>query len=645
MSFFDDSHVTEVGLQGSAGPSVGFGEMIRQSFQQQFRVDSARALDDELRNRWLESLRAAKINDQINVVPDPLGRNPRIDPDDPWAYRAFAQHVSGQPIDAFDPNKTLGGYDPNARISAMVAANEKIKALNNPNIKSFEQILEEVSQMQHEVEGETASMYERTGKGGFVASLLGSIGGSFTTRDPLNLITAPIGAGRTIAMRVATDMGLAAAVVGYTELAEVAPAREIVGLPQRNPLYNIGAATIGAGVIRGGLEGIGAGVRHLRGADEVIDFDLRDSQLQQMFEANADKPSARAGASILNDVNFIERNNPYGEGQQANLRFIAELQSVQRAMNGEPMTAVARVLPPVPNEQLKKVADFEIVREQAPEVYGRMEAAQAKVQQLSRSGEPENVSPVFRNFDRLKEKVSSEQRGAKEIWMSPDEYTTLALTRKNAVIPQEGPVGELQTRIEEEGLKSTPYLGLDNAGKVTEQEGLHRAAALKNLGYEQIPVRIYGDVAKLRRAANVEYQAAYRAVEAEAARIHEQQACLEATQQHEVASILASEGLPFTGPLLRHDNISSLADRINAFNDTLDERTAARFVRESFGEGENKVEVETWEKDGGIDIGLKDPVDPNFTFLTDDGEMTIAQAMRDLQDDADLVEAIKGCAI
>lgn len=660
MSFFDTSHL--VGLEGSAGPPVSHSELFNQSVKQQFRVDSARALDEELRNRWLESLRAAQITDQINVAPDPLGRNPQVDPDDPWAYRAFAQHVSGQPIDTFDPNKTLGGYDPTARLKGMIDANEKIKQLNNPNIKTFEQILEEVAQMQHEVEGETASMYERSGTGGFAVSLLGAIVGSFTTRDPLNLITAPIGAGRTVATRIASEMGLAAAVVGYTEVAEVAPARQIAGLPERNPLFNIAAATIGAGIIRGGIEGIGYGVRHLRSED--INFDLRDSQLAQMFEANVDKPSARAGLAILDDVKFIERNNPYGEGYQANTRFLAELQAVQRAMNGEPMTAVARVLPPIPYESLKKAADFEIVREQAPQVYAKMEAAQARLSEFQINKVTDSnivgdlpdrgVAPAFLGNDgriyvgKVGEQhfsgVSQELRdsgvagtgfvNAEGKYLDRVEALKYVNDNGERIRPNENMLGELDALDYRDQSLNVPPVMSSLSRKAWEEANPWWTGE-----------RFYTKRSTMRRAANKKYRAAYREVEVEATRLREQQAKVEAAQQADASAILVSQGLPFIGPLLRRDSVEELVDRINTFNDGLDERTAARFVRESVGEGEDKIEVEVWEKDGGIDIGLRDPVDPNFTFMTDEGEMTVAAAMRDLQDDTDLVEAIKGCAI
>lgn len=629
MSFFDDSHVTDVGLEGSAGPSVSFFQNVAQGFRQQYRVDSARALDEELRNRWLESLRAANIS---------VG--PTIDPLDPRSYREFAQYVSGQTVDTGWSGALLGNADPTAGIAEMIGANEDIKARNDPKIKSFEQILEEVSQMQYGVEEQTASMYERGGTGTWFASLLGAIPGSFTLRDPVNIITAPLGAGRTVAMRIATDMGLAALTTGYTELTQVAPAREIVGLPERNPLFNIAAATVGAGLIRGGLiEPAGAYLKHLKGATADINFDLRDAQLAQMFEANIERPSARAGLMALDDMSFVERNNPYGGGQAAQARFMAELQQVQRAMNGEPMTAVARVLPPMPFEQLEKVADFEIVREQAPDVYARMEAAQAKVASFVEPTEPVKLDEfMVQGNERFLTYTAADGKTA-DIHLIIGEKGKTEIAVNANMKEESNQFGVTEVRRVSEALK-------EKYPEITEFFGERETGA--GVGRTQIVTA--------RRAANKEYEAAYRAVEAEAARIREKQAAVEAMQRRESASILlpTAEGRPFIGPLLQHDYVESLVDRINKFNDTLDERALAiiqRDMLEATGKGPVTTEeaaaiaARALREAQGIDIGLKDPVDPNFNFITDEGEMTVEAAMRDLQDDTDLDEAMRTCML
>lgn len=100
---------------------------------------------------------------------------------------------------------------------------------------------------------------------------------------------------------------------------------------------------------------------------------------------------------------------------------------------------------------------------------------------------------MFNHPTRLNEKASAETRGVEyeEVWMTPDEYSKLA-AEANSITPKEGSITKLQKRLEKEGLQNTPFLQFDTKGKVISQEGLHRAAALKNLGYDKIPVRIYG---------------------------------------------------------------------------------------------------------------------------------------------------------
>jgi murein DD-endopeptidase MepM/ murein hydrolase activator NlpD len=100
---------------------------------------------------------------------------------------------------------------------------------------------------------------------------------------------------------------------------------------------------------------------------------------------------------------------------------------------------------------------------------------------------------MFNHPTRLNERGSANARGVEyeEVWISPDEYTKAA-GLVNPISPKEGPVNKLQKKLETEGLQNTPFLHFDKDGKLTSQEGLHRVAALKNLGYDKIPVRVYG---------------------------------------------------------------------------------------------------------------------------------------------------------
>jgi len=705
QSFFDDSHVTDIGLQGSLGPSVGLFDMVQQGFRQQYRVDSAFALDAELDSRWRESLRAlSDAGQQFNF----RGGNP-------YVMRDFARYIregtvpQGQRVVLSQEAETMGEArleSANDDFEEMRRANEAIRQLNNPNIRTFEQILEEVSAMQRDVEQETASMSERGGWSGFFGELFGAIGGSFTVRDPLNLFTAGFGAGRTVATRIAAEMGIAGGITAVTEYGDVAPNRALAELPERSSIFNITAAALGAGIIRGGFEAIGAGIRATPAFQqraalrelESLDFDARDTSLRALLETLPESPRARAAASALDDTIFIERNNPYGEGQAASVRFLAELQDVQRAMNGEPMTAIARALPPMPFEFIQRQGDFVLVKEQQPLLYARMEQAQARLQDLTQQ------------VNRLVEQDA------------PDIIETVRLIDNEAA----DQLQQLSVRVNDEAAPEAARVAAD----------IEAQAIIQRIGVERImkaadaaDTQRRADVRNLRasrRAANKEYREVYRQVENEAVRLREEQTRIEAAQQREAVGIFAdaTQGRPFNWSVLQYDHVQARIDAINALSDTLDNRAAETFVRTEavsvpqpiktagmvtvyragtgvkggwFTTSREYAEqiaerdgVPLWEaevsrdheifssaeevgdpnlqktyqadfspneisnarqiagasyftEDGRIDIGLREPVDPEFRVATDDGEMSIADIMRDLQDDADLDEAMRIC--
>lgn len=79
--------------------------------------------------------------------------------------------------------------------------------------------------------------------------------------------------------------------------------------------------------------------------------------------------------------------------------------------------------------------------------------------------------------------------------MTPDEYIALARRRDNPPpLPSNtgGNMDRLRADIEQNGLKALPWLTIDaDTGEVVGQEGLHRVAVLKDMGYAQIPVRVF----------------------------------------------------------------------------------------------------------------------------------------------------------
>lgn len=623
MGIFDLDHISENPDNFTAGPRVGWGEAISAGFEQQFRVDSPLALEYEVQDAWLQNIQELeRLTGETFQQPDNLSD-----------YQNYMRQLAGEPVEW---SQATSYEAPEVRLAKFERAQQRIKELGNPAVKSFEEILLDVFKMQQEVEARSADVSAR---GDWLGQMIGAIGGSFTTRDPLSLYTLTMGGGgRTVAMRIASEMAVAGAVAGASDVAFVNPNRERAGLPERSPLADIGFAALGAGAFRGGIEVGAAGFHRMAPSRSISDIalDFSDDQLRQMFENNLNSARARAGEQLLDDAVFIEQNNPYGVGEAAQARFMAELADVARVIAGEPQTAVARFLPPIPFEMVEKAADFQIVKERSPEVYAKLKAAEAQVAELSDRvngvGRAVSDDPIFQNELRLNEQSTD------IMWMSPQEYQVLALQRRNAVAPRQENVEKLQTRIQEEGLQSTPYLAFDDVGKVIEQEGLHRAAALANLGHTSIPVRLYGNPTQAfsaaLRSANRVYNNAFRAVEAERVRLLAEADAFRRAQQAESVDLLsyATNLRPFIAPHLDYDMVAQRVTRITEEDAAIPERA-------------NALIQTAPDEDGRLDIGLAEPVDGTFRFATDDGDMSIEDALIDLREDELLEEAMRTCLL
>lgn len=612
MSTFGLDHLSPLAPKDiTAGPSVGWGEGISAGFNQAFQVNSPLSLEQEVMNDWLDNL--SRLEEKTGERFE-MPRASELEEASLGDLQAYMRYVAGEG-NVF--NRATSMQSPEERLAMFQRADERIKELGDPEIQSFADIVAGVYQMQQEIEGKSAEVTER---GDFLGQMIGSIAGSFSTRDPLSLYTLTMGgAGRNVATRIASEMGVAGAVVGASDVAYVNPNRARAGLPELDLLYDVAAGAIGAGLFRGGIEGIGAAARGVRGAP--IDIDFRDTQLAQMFEAAPQSPRARAGLAALDDIQFVERNNPYGAGQAAQERFIAELQDVQRVLGGAPMTAIARVLPPVPFEYIKDAADFQLVKEQAPKVWSRLEEAQARVAELDARIETADVS--------FESRVVTE---------NPKEMSRELLEERN-------PTAVRRLRFE-----------VDDARRATVETEYRQeleTAEAERQAETSIGEVVEPDVKAVRRerrAAKAAYRTAYAAVEAEAARINRVQAALRGQQQADTLDLLGNSmgGRTFVGSALSHGMVESHMARVLELAETQDERAVALFKeREDFSTGEEgETKPLAYETDDGrIDIGLAEPVDPDFKLITEDGEFTVRQIMDDLKEDERLDEAMRTCLL
>lgn len=598
MSFFSDDHVNQSSERGSLGPAVGLLDLVQQSIRQQFRVDSPLTRQAELGNRWDESLTALRATGQNFDTPF-----------DPQAYLRFEDFVrGGAPVTTADDNPLDARYGtPHSSedFENLRRANEAIRQLHNPNIKTFEQIVAEVNAMQHGVEEEGASMHERGPTGTWAAELLGGAIGSFTLRDPLNLVTAPIGFGRTIATRIAVDMAVAGGVTAMTDYGFVAPNRERAGLPERSPLFDIVASALGAGVIRGGLELGGAGARGLGRAlaGEDINFDFRDAQMQQMF-ASVDTPRARAASSILSDTLVFEHANPYGEGQVAGFRWQAELEGTARALNGEVEPHVD--LPPLPSEYVERALSFQSVKETAPELWGELETARTRLVELDN-----NIA-----------EVSARELTIPDAVRLVDEEAAGRLDQLSEIVNDPTVPEPTRAAADMEARATVLRVGQDKIMKAVEAADTKTKYEVQNLRAS-------------RKAANKVYRTAYQKVEQEAVRLEHAEAAKRSIAQTQSIDVLGPSvtSEPMTGPLTRFDFVEEHGAKV----------VAADAAQPARAEAVNDLEVDP--ETNTVNIGSKTPVSADFKVPFEDGELSVREVLDDLAEDQRLEEAMKGCAI
>lgn len=687
MGFFDDNHVLQAGLQGSLGPSVGFWDMMNQGYQQRSQVNSELSLDAELQSRWLESLQALRERGQ------------NFDAPNDGMYRGYANFVrSGASSIPAEADETvplmLRGAIPRVRadFENMQRADAAIQQLHDPNVRTFAQILDAVSSMQHDTEERTASMSERTGTMGAIGGFLGDVGGSFTFRNPVNLVTLPLGAGRTIATRIATDVAINAGVAGLTDVAEINPNRALVGLPQNNPIYDMAAAGLGAALFRGALiEPLSHVLGHLRSAGDDINLDFRDEQLHQMFTANEHSPTARAGASILEDTQVFEHSNPYGDGHVAGYRWEAELEDTAHALNGEP--TVRPELPPLPSDQIERSLSFQSVKETAPELWQGLEDARAKLSELDG-----NIA-----------EASTRELTIPDAVRMVDQEAGAKLDQLSQVVNDESLPEPVRAAADMEARTTVLRVGQDKIMKAVEVADTKAKYEVQNLRAS-------------RKAVNKQYRQAYQKVEQEAQRLEQAEVAKRSIAQMQAIDVLgpAAVSEPLTGPMTRFDFVEAHAGRVDAAEkvlpakeeavndlkvtvtnptvigkaellkaagadaDGVDAGHAGEVLRKASDEaltrgdtvvlyadgkpieitqpglvdakgqkwgtmniltdhnGSNRLEI---GRGGTVDIGSKTPVSLDFKVPFDDGEISVKDVLADLAEDKRLEEAVKGCAI
>ena len=598
MSIYDTDHLGQP-TEGYLGPFTSFWDNAKASYEQQYRVDSFSALEAEAGEMWLPSIR------EYERV---TGKMADVSFSDA-SMRTYISAVMG--VDT--PWTSKGANDAQSR-QHILQLNEQIKALNNPNIKSLDQIVQDVIAMRAEVSGQAANVAARTNWTGWLGSVAGGVAGSFSTRDPLQLLTLGFGGfGKSLGMRLLTEAGIGGAVETGQQFLGVQPTRELLGEEPGNPWESIAFAAIGAAGIRGGLEGLGSAGRYLSkrlSEGPTVDaFDLTDSQMRQMFERQ-DTPTSRAGEHALDAQQQFNALNPYTPTDVGMRRFIGELSEVQELMAGRTATAIRQL----PVEQMPVDLDnlsFEMaqVKETQPVVYQRFAAAQNRLSEID-----QQIIEAQTSLASI-----TEADGIQRF-----DQDTADLVRSYQQDLETGtPAQREQAQRQLNALAET--LGPERIARETVDAGITPRQQLKTLRAS-------------RRAAAREYKAARDAVDKVIER-NEQSARLKemVEQQKSVANVglyAKQNPEPYIGPELQHHVVEASYEAATTAQDEIP--VAARNV--------------TTTPEGLFDLGDGTTVAPDFAIeLVDDAgnarTMSAREIFEDLDEDDRLVTAMSECAL
>jgi len=587
-------------MPGTAGPASGFFTGIGAGYNEQYEVGSMYGLEDDVYDQWTKSLSALETaTGQRYDMPLQHGD-----------INNYIAAVEGKDPSIFYQPITLHGFDPSELIKkreAFQKANDAIKALNNPNILTMEDIVKQVKEHRAQVEQQSALVSQTGGLGAEIGQFVGGVAGSFSTHDPINVITLPFGGfGKTAAVRIATEMGIMGGINAVQQYGAVEPNRDLLGEEPGSPLQSVIMAMVGAGIFRGGAEAIGATVgRYNKGLAERIGEReaaankswIDSEKLKEVFETNMQSPSARAGIHILDATNEFDHYNPYGDTEIGARQFMADAEHIRATINGE----TAGDLPPVDITNLD--VDKEVVRTTQPEVVDRLEQAQATVADLD-------------------QKIEAAQTNTGDLTVAD------AIERVN---PEQGGIAR---QLEEQ--LNTPDLSVEQRSAITQKldEIVASLGGPKRIADEakaaaEVPKAELSRLQTARREASKELIRAHQDFNESLKKIHIGQQIKRMTEGP------VTSQTQFNPSRNRADVVATRSKEIDGAEKALPETS------EAVASG-----LET--EDGKIDLGNGTVVDPEFRFSDPDNpevEITARALAKKIKDDEALVKAMKECSI
>lgn len=310
------------------GPETGLLENFDAAYDQTVTGDAMFALESAFQQRYEEAL------DQVYQKTGERIPNIR-------SYTDIARALeAGTPLPTMDTRNfsIREGVQFNTDAAQYAADMEKVaerlRALNaqDSSIPTLDMMWNEVKQAAATAEQRAGNIGDRAGASGTFGSFAGGVAGSFTYRDPVNILTLGIGGvGKTLAARLATEAGAQSVIEGINQFTGVAENRRLLGLDQslERSLENILFAAVGGAGLRGVAEGLPMGIRALENRflpDRVAAREILNAVNTQAFQTSGrsimpdviaamdpNNPSVRAAQRALADDAAIARGNPYGD--------------------------------------------------------------------------------------------------------------------------------------------------------------------------------------------------------------------------------------------------------------------------------------------------------------------------------------------
>lgn len=591
-----------IALPATNGPQLSLAESFEAVFDSAYTVDSALGLEAEVRLRWEDNVRRYQAQTQQSIngyISDAVYSELINRRKDLGGERAFNQAYTA----AIVPDAAATG-DAEQVYSRVAGLGEQFKAVG---LLDLDDIIDQAVENRQAIIGQNARV-EGFGNtvAGFAGGVFGSIAAAVTGRDPIQFgALFAGGGGKTVATRIASEIAVNAAAEAVVQKLSIQPTRKALGEPDSPFLLSVLTAGAAGGLIRGGIEGVGALARKAFARGEPLTVDER--VVRQILESRPQDPAARAGLNALDESTAYNAANPYGDTLAGTRRFNADIAEVMQVVSGRTDTAIARTLPPMDEFTIDNL-DFttQAAREEQPLIFAALNDANARLQSIDAeiadlTNQIDNLS-VADGVARIDEPSADLLRSFEADASNPQ------LTRAKR---------EAAARRMDQIIQS---LGEENVTRQLANAAIKPRKKLQRLRQE-------------RKAAAREFKRTRKAFDAVVEGVVTRARIKELAFGKTPGNKAATAGVPFNTTALRKDVVEAQTKAIDAAHEQLPE-TSGRILQ-------------SMDTEAGIDLGDGNVVAREFAIIDPDnpGKFVTAEALhKRMVEDAAMLDAMTTCS-